>query len=117
MHDVRVAISRLLLIGIIISFLFIIIGGCFYLFQHGSDVANFKFFHGESILLTSFSDILKDVFAFSPRSIIQFGLLILFFVQIFRVALTAWYFSKENDKLFAWISLFILGALMLTGLK
>lgn len=116
MQDIRIAIGRLLLVGIIISFIFIVFGGCLYLFQHGSDIANFQHFNGESILLTSFFGILADVFSFSSRGIIQLGLLMLLFVQLLRVALTAWYFLKENDNLFTGISLFILSVLILTSL-
>jgi uncharacterized membrane protein len=112
--DVRLAISRLLLIGIVISFLLIIVGGILYLSQHSNTIVNYQNFHGEPVLLTSFLGIVSDALSLEPRGIIQLGLLVLFFVQILRVALTAWYFLKDNDQFFTGISLFILSILMLT---
>ena len=114
MENVRLAIGRLLLIGIVISLLLIITGGILYLFQHGNDIVNYQNFHGEPVLLTSFLGILSDAFSLAPRGIIQLGLLVLFFVQILRVALTGWLFIKEKSTLFIGISLFILFILITT---
>jgi uncharacterized membrane protein len=105
--------SRLLLTGILVSFSLIVTGGILYLYQNGSNSINYQNFHGEKKDLTSFMGILHDAISFDPSGIIQFGLLVLFFVQILRVALTTWYFLKANDNLFAGLSFFILCALII----
>lgn len=104
----RLIISRLLLTGIVISLLLIITGGLLYLAQHGGDIVNYRSFHGEPVILTSFLGILTDAFYLKPVGIIQLGLLLLFLTQILRVALTAWLFLKEKSLFFVVISMIIL---------
>jgi len=112
--DLRLAMERLLLIGIIISFFLIVLGGAIYLLQHGSDIVNYQHFRGESQSLTHPAGILFSALSLSPTGIIQLGLMTLFFVQILRVFLTTWYFVKEKNMIFCAISMFILLVLVIT---
>jgi uncharacterized membrane protein len=108
MERIQLAIGRLLLIGVLVSFIIILIGGILYLLNHGTDIIHYQAFHGEPQLYKSIPDILLDAFTLSPLALIQLGLLILVIVQILRVALTTWLFIQIRDNYFVYISLFIL---------
>jgi uncharacterized membrane protein len=95
----QIAIGKLLLIGVLISFAMVLIGGILYLWQHGADIVHYQEFHTDKIF---------KAFTFSPLALIQLGLLLLVIVQILRVGLTMWLFIKSRDRAFSYISFFIL---------
>lgn len=104
---VEVTISRILLAGIIISTCLVLLGGCFYLWQHGTNLVNF-----ETLRLppqpTSFSAIISLATSFTPLGIIELGLLILVITQSIRVAILLIFYIVNKDYPFTFISLFIL---------
>jgi uncharacterized membrane protein len=112
MERIQLAIGRLLLIGVLVSFVFVFIGGSLYLFRNGTDIVHYQSFHGEPKIYKSITDIFTDVLSLLPLALIQFGLLTLVIVQILRVGLTTWLFIQSHDKLFIYISLFIMLVLL-----
>ena len=114
MENIRLTISRLLLIGIVVSFTLIISGGVLYLYQHGHETVYYQHFYSEPILLTSFTGIFQDAADFSSQGVIQLGLLVLLIVQVLRVALTGWFFLKVRNFIFTWMTAGILIVLLAT---
>ncbi len=112
MERIELAIGRLLLIGVLVSFSFVFLGGCFYLSKHGTEIVHYQSFHGEPLVYKSVIGIFKDAITLSSLGIIQLGLLTLVIIQILRVALTTYLFIKSRDKIFVCISLFILSVLI-----
>lgn len=110
----RLVISRLLFIGMLISFILIVTGGLLYLSQHSNDLVDYQHVHKQAILLSSLTTVLSGAIALSPISIIQLGLVVLFFIQILRIILMAWFFAKEKSLLFCGMSLFILFIILTT---
>jgi len=106
MEQLQLLIGRLLLIGVFISLIFVAVGGCFYLQEHGSDIVHYQVFQIEPKNF-SLSKIIKDALSSSVGAI-QFGLLFLVFVQILRVGLTLGIFVKLKDYIFVAITSFIL---------
>lgn len=112
MESIQLTISKLMIIGIVISLLLVAGGGIFYLSLHGSEIVSFSTFHQEPQTLTSIRGILRDAISLAPRGIIQLGLLVLLLTQVLRVILTTWFFAKIHNSVFVWISLFILAVLI-----
>lgn len=112
MERMQLAIGRLLLIGVLVSFAMVLIGGSLYLLKHGTDIVHYQSFHGEPQVYKSITDIFSDAFTFSSLGLIQLGLLILVITQVLRVGLTAWLFIQLRDNVFVYISLFILFVLI-----
>lgn len=117
MQQVEIAISKLMLIGVIVCLILVSVGSIYYLFQHGAQpVPHYIFPPTEAFELNTVKSILQAVNDFSSRGIIQLGLVTLLIVQILRVAFTAWFFVKLQDYIFVGISLFILVILCFTSL-
>jgi len=102
----QIAIKRVLLVGVLTSFIVVLIGGILYLLKYSGDIIHYQAFHGEPINY-SIIDVFKNALTLSPQGIIQFGIFILVFVQILRVGVTAWMFIQSREKIFIYICSFI----------
>lgn len=107
----QLLIGKFLLAGLLITLIITIFGGAYYLFQHGEEINNYRIFQKEPRGYSSIQ-IWQNAFTFSAAGIIQLGILILILTQLFRVALTAWYFFRLKEQKFVWLSLFILAILI-----
>jgi uncharacterized membrane protein len=112
MEKMQAAIGYLLFMGVSLSFVIVAIGGTLYLWQHGADVVSYRLFSSDAIIFKSLTDIFRAAWHFSALGIIQLGLLTLVLIQLLRVALTAWFFVQMREKIFTWVSLFVLGVLV-----
>ncbi len=109
---VDLIVSRFLLGGIIISFVFVFIGGVFYLTKYGTDVPEYKIFSGEPSDLRSVHGIVADALSFRSRGIMQFGLLILMFTPVAWVAFLLFAFVKERDRTYVIVAAIVLATLL-----
>lgn len=107
-YDIEAIMGRLLITGVIISGALILIGGIYYLIQHGFSVPHFKTFRGEPSNLRSIKQIFKGVIHFDSLSIIQWGLLLLIATPVARVTFAVIGFFIEKDFLYVLISLIVL---------
>ena len=107
-YDIEAVMGRLLITGVIISGALILIGGIYYLIQHGFSVPHFKTFRGEPSNLRSVKQIFNGVIHFDSLSIIQMGLLLLIATPIARVIFAVVGFFIEKDFLYVVISLIVL---------
>ena len=107
-YDIEAVMGRLLITGVIISGTLILIGGIYYLIQHGFAIPHFKTFRGEPSNLRSVKQIFTGVAHFDSLSIIQLGLLLLIATPIARVIFAVIGFFIEKDFMYVVISLIVL---------
>ena|SRR5947209_5351569 len=110
-------IGNLLRAGVFLAAAFVLIGGIFYLAQHGSGHPDYHSFRPEASALRTVSGVVKDAAALDSRGIIQLGLLLLIFTPIARVIFSAIGFALERDYLYVAITLIVLGVLLYSLLK
>lgn len=101
-------IGWVLRVGVLISMLIVFIGGCFYLYRHGSAIADYHEFKGVPDFIRSTKGILNGVITFRGRAIIQFGIILLIATPVVRVLFSALGFILEKDHLYTAITFVVL---------
>lgn len=124
-RDLELFLGKFLRFGVTLSCIITLIGGVFYLYQqHGvmpdyTPVPDNMPFPGVDISLRSLSAIFQGILELRGASIIQFGVIVLIATPILRVALSAFGFFLEKDKMYVIITLIVLAIIianMLLGL-
>ncbi len=105
-------ISLLLRIGVAAAATVVLVGGIFYLFQHGESTAHYRAFVGEPLNLRAPTGILSSAASFESRGIIQLGLLILILTPVARVLFSVAAFALQRDRLYMVVTLIVLGVLL-----
>jgi uncharacterized membrane protein len=105
-------IGRLLQAGVILSAMFVLVGGVVYLARHPEPVMDYQVFQGEPEELRTVSGIVDEALMFRGRGLIQFGLLILIATPIARVAFSALAFLYQRDWTYVVVTLIVLGLLV-----
>jgi uncharacterized membrane protein len=109
---IEVIIGTLLRTGVLLAASVVFLGVVIYLARHGSEVPNYKIFHGEPDSLTSIRAIVHGTLSMSGRAIVQLGLLLLIATPVARVLFSAIAFAIERDYLYVFITLVVLGILL-----
>lgn len=104
-------ISVLLGIGVAVSGIVVLMGGIYFLHVHGAEPAMYRPFHGAPQPDRSIPRIVSGVASLRPRSIIQFGLLLLIATPVARVLFSLVGFVFERDKKYVLITAIVLAAL------
>ncbi len=105
-------VSVLLRTGVLVSGAVVLGGGLYYLLRHGGEAADYHTFHGQPSVDRSVAEIVKSAFALRPRSIIQFGVLLLIATPIARVAFSLVGFALEKDRTYVVITAIVLAVLL-----
>ncbi len=105
-------IGELLRVGVILSVVVILIGAVFYFLHHPAARANYRTFHSEPDDLRSIARIAAGAVKLRPREFIQFGLLLLLFTPVARVAFSVFAFAAERDRTYVIVTLIVLGILI-----
>ncbi len=105
-------VSILLRSGVLISGAVVLIGGIYYLARHGAESADYHTFNGQPRVDRIVSEIVKGAVALRPRSIVQFGILLLIATPIARVAFSITGFALERDRKFVIITAIVLAVLL-----
>lgn len=119
-YDMQQLIGQVLRYGVLISGLVAIVGGIWYLVQHGSGTANYTVFSGEPAGYTSLTGIFKGLGNGSANEIIQLGVVILIATPIIRIVFSLASFVLEKDRMYVVITLIVLCIIMFSmfgGLK
>ena len=112
---IETIIGTLLRLGVMLAASVVLFGAIVYLVRNGSSpLPDYKSFHGESAQLRTFEGILSGCREFRGRAIIQFGLLLLIATPVARVVFSAVAFAIEKDKLYVWVTLFVLAVLLIS---
>jgi uncharacterized membrane protein len=114
-HDAEQLIGRLLQTGVLLAAAVTLVGGALLLAQHGSSAPAFSDFRGQPGNLTSIIGILRGVRAGQSDAIVQLGIVLLIATPIARVAFTLVVFALQRDRIYVFITLFVL-MLLLYGL-
>jgi uncharacterized membrane protein len=105
-------IGVLLRTGVIAAASIVLAGGLWYLARFGTLIPNYRTFHGEPQDLRSVAGVWKGVLGLQPRSLIQFGLLLLIATPIARVAFSVIAFAIERDRLYVAFTMVVLMVLV-----
>ena len=105
-------ISQLLKYGVLLCSGLVLLGGMLYLFQHGAEVADYRFFHGEPQVYCSPLGMMAAIAAGQRRGIIQVGLLGLIVTPVLRVILSLLIFVWRRDYPFVLVTGMVLSGLL-----
>jgi len=114
-HTVEQLVGRLLQIGVAVSAFVVLLGGILVLRQHGHEIPVYTPFRGEPEAIRTLAGIVQGTVGLDPRSIVQFGLLLLISTPILRVAFTLVAFLIQKDRLYIVVTSIVL-VLLLYGL-
>ena len=104
-------VGGLLRTGVLLSASIVALGAIHYLFRHGLQPADYRYFHGEPKNLVSLRGILHYAFEGRGRGIIQFGLLLLIATPVARVAFSIFAFARERDWMYVSFTCIVLAVL------
>jgi uncharacterized membrane protein len=106
------AVGNILRIGVMAAAAIVTAGGILYLVRHGREAISLNSFTGEPKEFSSVSGIARAALSGRGRGLIQLGLLILIATPVLRVALSVVGFALERDRLYAAVTLLVLGFLL-----
>ncbi|MBS1524356.1 MAG: DUF1634 domain-containing protein [Bacteroidetes bacterium] len=115
--DMQIVIGWLLRIGVYVSITVVIIGGIFFLYRHGSTVADYRSFKGVPGFIQNLGDIMHNVVLLRGQAIIQLGIILLLATPILRVIFSAIGFMLEKDYLYIFISVLVLLIIIASALS
>lgn len=107
-YDMEQLIGQVLRYGVLSSGIVAIIGGIWYLIQHGSGIPHYSEFNGEPVGYTSLTGIIEGLKTGSAKEIIQLGVVILIATPILRIVFSLFSFILEKDRLYIVITLIVL---------
>ena len=122
---IELLIAQLMRAGVILSFLILALGMGLVLAtgQTGydqiqmDDVTSILQYSGKHPYFpNSLGDILRGLVAFKPYAIIALGLVVLIAIPVMRVAISVIAFAVERDRLYVFITAFVLAMLLLSFL-
>ncbi|TAE56410.1 MAG: DUF1634 domain-containing protein [Nostocales cyanobacterium] len=104
-------LSSFLKYGVLIANGVVLLGAILYLIDHGSEPAQYQVFHGTPAKLRSPTNIINTVLAGNSSGIIQFGILVLVSIPIFRVIISFVTFLWKRDFIYVVITALVLVSL------
>ena len=103
--------GNLLRIGVVVSAIVVLIGGVFYLINHGVEYPHYSVFQGEPSDLRTILGIIWFIYEGKARGIIQLGLILLIATPIARVVFSVFAFVLKRDYMYVLITLIVLSVL------
>ena len=111
-HALEQIVGRLLQIGVLISAFVVVVGGIVLLVRYGGAWADFRSFRGEASELSTLGGIVRGAYHLDSHAIVQLGLVLLIATPIMRVGLTLIAFWWQRDRLYVYITAFVLALLV-----
>ena len=108
----EVAMGNMLRIGVLLAAAVVLIGGVLYLRHPEAPVPDYRTFHASAGNMRSLLAIARGLSAWSSRSIIQCGILLLILTPIARVVFALAGFAFERDWLYTLVSGIVLAVLL-----
>jgi uncharacterized membrane protein len=105
-------VGNLLRAGVLLSGVVVFCGGVVYLARHGSELADYRVFHGEPSDLRTIPGVFREALSFQGRGIIQLGLLLLIATPVARVGLSILGFAAERDQMYVGFATIVLVILL-----
>ena len=122
-RDLSLLVARTLRIGVALAGLIALAGGIGYLWRHGSemlpDLSRFSYnaLPESAGAYTTLGGIFGSVGQMNPIGWIQLGVLVLILTPFLRVVISFFDFLKQRDWLYAGITAFVLGVIILNSLN
>ena len=122
-RDLSLLVARTLRIGVALAGLIALAGGIGYLWRHGSetlpDLSHFTYnaLPENAEASTTLGGIFGSVGQMNPIGWIQLGVLVLILTPFLRVVISFFDFLKQRDWLYAGITAFVLGVIILNSLN
>ena len=104
---VEQTVGNLLRVGLLFATAAVAIGAAIYLFNHGSEAPEYRFFRGEPPDLRGIPGIIELVREWRGRGFIQLGLLILLATPVARVAFSIVAFVMQRDALYVTVTVVV----------
>ena len=114
--DIQQIIGWILRLGVIISMLVVLTGGCFYIYRHSAETVHYSQFTGVPEFVHTAGGIWHGILTFRGRAIIQAGIILLIATPIVRVLFSGIGFIMEKDWLYTGISLLVLAIIVTSAL-
>jgi uncharacterized membrane protein len=111
-YEIEQILGNILLVGVILSALFVLSGGILYLFQHGRATPQYSVFSTGQNSLMELSKVLHGAAALQSLAVIQLGILTLIATPVLRVVFSVVAFLYEKDYLYVIFTLIVLGILL-----
>jgi uncharacterized membrane protein len=105
-------IGTLLRVGVVLAAAVVALGGVIFLSRHGAEIPAYRVFRGEPAALRSAGGIVARALDLRGTGIIQLGMLVLLATPVARVALAAFAFAKQRDRLYVAVTLIVLAVLL-----
>ncbi|MGP8215640.1 MAG: DUF1634 domain-containing protein [Bacteroidia bacterium] len=105
--DMELLISRILRYGVILASGTVMAGCIIFLMKYGSSKPQYSIFVGQPEQFRSVPGIISSLTTLSSRGLIEFGLLLLIAIPVFRVASSIISFAIEKDKTYVVITLVV----------
>ena len=122
-RDLSLLVARTLRIGVALAGLIALAGGIGYLWRHGSetlpDLSHFSYnaLPENAEAYTTLGGIFGSVGQMNPIGWVQLGVLVLILTPFLRVVISFFDFLKQRDWLYAGITAFVLGVIILNSLN
>jgi len=110
--DIQIVLGVLLRVGVILSMSIVFIGGLIYLLGAGDQAVDYAVFDPAHSGYSTMVSIFKGLLSFNGKAIIQFGVLLLIFTPVARVAFSIFSFVIERDYLYVLIGLLVLSIIL-----
>ncbi|MFD1258156.1 DUF1634 domain-containing protein [Mucilaginibacter terrae] len=114
--DIQQIIGWILRLGVIISMLVVLIGGCLYIYRHSTETVHYSRFVGVPEFVHTPGGIWHGILTFRGRAIIQAGIILLIATPIVRIMFSAIGFVLEKDWLYTGISLLVLAIIIISAI-
>lgn len=108
----EIAMGHMLRIGVTVAALVVLAGGVFYLVQSGGAVPDYQHFHGAPAIYEHIGSIVSGLGKLDPRSIIEFGILLLIATPVGRVLFGVVGFALLKDRFYSAVSAIVLAVLI-----
>ena len=122
-RDLSLLVARTLRIGVALAGLIALAGGIGYLWRHGSETLldlshlTYNALPENAEAYTTLGGIFGSVGQVNPVGWIQLGVLVLILTPFLRVVISFFDFLKQRDWLYAGITAFVLGVIILNSLN
>ncbi|MGC9197353.1 MAG: DUF1634 domain-containing protein [Acidobacteriaceae bacterium] len=111
-HELELSVAGMLRFGVTAAAIVSTVGGFLYLRQPHPSVSHYKMFHAGSLDLRTISGIWHGAVHLDPRSMIQFGLVLLIATPIARVVFCVVGFARQRDRMYVIVSSIVLLVLL-----
>ncbi len=107
-QDVDISVARMLRFGVTLAAIVVFAGGLLYLRHPWSPTPNYSHFRAAGPSLSTISGIFDGLLHFQPKSIIQFGLVLLIATPVARVVFCIIGFARQKNRLYVLVSSIVL---------